>query len=755
MRGVNGNLFLVRNGKGADFPLQIESAHVKSGFKAEDGMTDLELLIALVKSYAPEMDTARIETAYEVAATAHAGQLRISGDPYVSHPLATAKILADLYMDEDTIIAGLLHDVPEDTRVTLDDLRAQFGDDVANLVDGVTKLSQLRYGKEQVEAESLRKMFLAMAEDIRVVLIKLADRLHNMRTLSALNPEKQVKIARETLEIFAPLANRLGIYNIRRELEDLSLKYLDPVKFREIEEFLADDRDDHHSYIGQAITQLRERLAHEGITAEITGRPKHIYSIYKKMLAKRRDFEHIYDIRAIRCLVPDKSQCYVVMGIVHSMWTPIPGEFDDYIAKPKENLYQSLHTAVIGPGGKALEVQIRTREMHQIAEYGVAAHWRYKEPGGKRDPRLEEKINWLRQLQEWRAEVSSAREFVDALKTDVFKDQVYVFTPKGQIIEMAAGATPIDFAYHIHTEVGNRCRGAKVNGKIVALETALKTGDRVEILTAKKGGPSRDWLNPTLGLVHTARAREKIRQYFKKQEREVARIEGRTLLEKELHRLGLPQKNLDEVARVFGFRNVDELSEAIGYADISLQQIGVKLLEVEQTRHTPVEPEPLPAAEPKGRPKAPSDVGLEIGGVGNLLTRVAHCCKPVPGDEIVGYISRGRGIAIHRRDCKNVIDHTGTDGRWIALSWKGMKQEQVYPVLIEVRAFDRAGLLHDLSGVVAEENVNMTALSSKSRRDNTAVVNATLEIGDANQLTRILNKIERLPNVLEARRVSG
>lgn len=719
-------------------------------------MTDLELLQALVKSYSPDMDTERIERAYCVAAAAHAGQTRASGEPYVDHPLATAKILADLYMDEDTIIAGLLHDVPEDTPVQLEELRVQFGDDVAQLVDGVTKLSKLRYGKEQVEAESLRKMFLAMAEDIRVVLIKLADRLHNMRTLSALRPEKQLKIARETLEIFAPLANRLGIYNMRRELEDLSLKYLEPEKFHEIEVLLADDRDDRHSYIGQAITMLRERLAQEGVQAEISGRPKHIYSIYKKMSSKRRDFEHIYDIRAIRCLVEEKNQCYVVLGLVHALWTPIPGEFDDYIAKPKDNLYQSLHTAVIGPGGKALEVQIRTREMHQIAEYGVAAHWRYKEPGGKRDPRLEEKINWLRQLQEWRAEVTSAREFVDALKTDLFKDQVYVFTPRGQIIEMASGATPIDFAYHIHTDVGNSCRGAKVNGKIVSLDYALQTGDRVEILRAKKGGPSRDWLNPTLGLVHTARAREKIRQYFKKQEREVARIEGRALLEKELHRMGLPQKNLDEIARVFGYKSVDELAEAIGYADISLQAIGIKLLEVEQAKTAgPAVEEEVPTPETRPRPRLPSEVGLEVGGVGNLLTRVAHCCKPVPGDEIIGYISRGRGIAIHRRDCKNVIDHEGDDGRWITLSWKGVNKEQVYPVVIEVRAFDRAGLLRDLSGVVAEEGVNMSSLSSTSRRDNTATVSATLEIGNASQLTRILSKIERLPNVLEARRVSG
>lgn len=717
-------------------------------------MTDLELLLALVKVYSPQMDTARLVRAYEVAAAAHAGQLRATGEPYVTHAVATAKILADLYMDEPSLVAALLHDVPEDTAVTLEELRAQFGDEVACLVDGVTKLSQLRYGKEQVEAESLRKMFLAMAEDIRVVLIKLADRLHNMRTLGALKPEKQIKIARETLEIFAPLANRLGIYNIRRELEDLALKYLEPAKYHEIEHLLAEDRDDRHSYIGQAITLLRERLTQEGIQAEITGRPKHIYSIYKKMLTKQRDFEHIYDIRAIRVLVESVKDCYVVLGIVHSMWTPIPGEFDDYIAKPKDNGYRSLHTAVIGPGGKALEVQIRTREMHQIAEYGVAAHWRYKEPGGKRDPKLEEKINWLRQLQEWRAELTSAREFVDALKTDVFKDQVYVFTPKGQIIELAAGATPIDFAYYIHTEVGHRCRGAKVNGKIVSLDYQLKTGDRVEILTAKKGGPSRDWLNPTLGLVHTARAREKIRQYFKKQEREVARAEGRALLDKELHRLGFAQKNLDEIARLFNYKTVEELCEAIGHEDISIQSVSVKLLEAEQAKNaSAAQAGALEVRKDKARATGLPDVGLDVGDVGNLLMRVARCCNPVPGDDIVGYISRGRGIAIHRRDCKNVLERDETEGRWINLSWKGMQQEQVYPVHIQVRAFDRAGLMHEISGVVAEEGVNMSSVSSTSLRNNTAVIRATLEIANANQLTRILSKIERLANVFEARRV--
>jgi GTP diphosphokinase / guanosine-3',5'-bis(diphosphate) 3'-diphosphatase len=717
-------------------------------------MTDIELLVELFKSYSPEADTARIKQAYDLAREAHAGQTRATGDPYVTHVVQTSKILADMYMDEPSIVAGLLHDVPEDTSVGLDTIRSRFGDEVAQLVDGVTKLSQLRLGMEQEEAESLRKMFLAMAEDIRVVLIKLADRLHNMRTLYGKSPEKQKKIARETLEIFAPLANRLGIYHIRRELEDLSLKYLEPAAYDEIEHLLADDRDDSQSFIQQSITILRERLPQEGIEADITGRPKHIYSIYRKMLSKERDFTHIYDIRAVRVIVDSVKDCYVVLGVVHSLWTPIPGEFDDYIAKPKENLYRSLHTAVIGPGGKPVEIQIRTHEMHRLAEYGIAAHWRYKEPGGRRDPNLEDKINWMRQLMEWRTEIADARTFVDSLKTDIFKDQVYVFTPKGQIIELAAGATPIDFAYHVHTEIGHRCRGAKVNGKIVALDYKLKTGDRVEILTAKKGGPSRDWLNPSLGLVHTARGREKIRQWFKKQEREAAIAEGRELLEKELRRLGLAQKNLDEVARLFNFRGVEELFEAIGHEDISIQTVGTKLLEAEQAKALPPSLLPPPAAEAKPRPREDTDVDLGIGGVGNLLTRLARCCNPLPGDEIVGFITRGRGITIHRKDCKNVLDIDTERERVLALKWGSKEQDKVYPVQIQVRAFDRAGLMHEISGIVADEGVNMSAVSSTSTRDKTALIRATLEIAGADQLTRILKKIDRLPNVVEARRMT-
>jgi len=711
---------------------------------------DIQTLVTQVHKYNRRSDAARIERAYDLARAAHANQKRGTGDPYITHVLATASILAELYLDDDTIIAGLLHDVPEDTTVSLDTIREQFGDDVATLVDGVTKLSQLRLGMEQSEAESLRKMFLAMAEEIRVVMIKLADRLHNMRTLYGLPPVKQKKIARETMEIFAPLANRLGLYTIRRELEDLSLKYLDPEKFTEIDELLAGDKDDSPAYIQQAITILKERFAQDQVTAiEIAGRPKHVYSIYTKMKRKNRDFDQIYDVRAIRVIVESVRDCYLVLGLVHSLWTPIPGEFDDYIAKPKDNMYQSLHTAVIGPAGKPLEVQIRTPEMHRIAEFGIATHWLYKEPGAKRDPALEEKINWLRQLMDWRQDIADASAFVDSLKTDVFQDQAYVFTPKGKIIELAAGATPIDFAYHVHTEIGNRCRGAKVNGRIVSLDHRLKTGDRVEILTAKKGGPSRDWLNPSLGLVHTARAREKIRYWFKHQARAEAIAEGRVLLEKELRKLGLFQRNLEEIAKTFEFKSVDDFCEAIGHEDISLTSIGIKLLEAERAKTET--PEPLPAPAP---PRKLPEATITIEGVGNLLQRLAQCCNPLPGDEVVGFITRGRGITVHRRDCKNVLNADMEKERLIKVDLRQSNQG-AYPVAIRVEAFDRSGLMHDISGIVAEENINMLSTSAVGGKDRVAVITATLEISSADQLTRILHKIERLQNVLEARRVNS
>ncbi len=712
---------------------------------------DLQALLTQIQTYNPKADVERITRAYELAASAHGEQKRSTGDPYVTHCLAVAMILAELHMDDDTIVAALLHDVPEDTNIPLETLREQFGDHVAMLVDGVTKLAQLRFGMEQTEAESLRKMFMAMAEEIRVVLIKLADRLHNMRTLYALPPDRQRKIARETMEIFAPLANRLGIYNVRRELEDLSLRYLDGDKYQEIETLLAEDKDDSQAYITQAITILRDHLAKEGIEpVEISGRPKHIYSIYNKMRRKSRDFSQIYDLRAIRVIVENVRDCYLVLGVVHSLWVPIPNEFDDYIAKPKENLYQSLHTAVIGPAGKPIEVQIRTVEMHRLAEYGIAAHWRYKEADAKHDAAFENKINWLRQMMEWRKEIVDAGVFVDSLKTDEFQDQVYVFTPKGAIIEMAAGATPIDFAYHIHTEIGHRCRGAKVNGRIVPLDYHVRTGDRVEILTAKKGGPSRDWLNPSLGLVHTARAREKIRQWFKHQARAEAIADGRDMLERELRRLGFEQRNLEELAKFFNYKSADDLLEALGHEDLSIATISVKLLEAERAKtETPPEVIPTPVL-----PKPP-ETSITIEGVGDVLQRLARCCNPLPGDDVVGYVTRGRGITIHRRDCKNLLEIDDERERLISIDWKH-SPEAAYPVLVRVEAFDRSGLVHDISGIVATERVNMTSATAVVRReDSIAIITATLEISSADQLTRILNKIDHLPNVIEARRVTN
>jgi GTP pyrophosphokinase len=710
---------------------------------------DIQTLLYQVHAYNPEADLGRIARAYHLACTAHASQWRSTGEPYVFHALAVAHILAEMYLDEDTLIAALLHDVPEDTAVSLDTIRSEFGDVVAKLVDGVTKLSGLQLDLEQIHAESLRKMFMAMAEDIRVVMIKLADRLHNMRTLYALPPAKQQRIARETMDFFAPLANRLGMYNLRRELEDLAFKYLEPAKYNEIATLLREDHQAQQTYIAQAIEILRTRLEQENIfPIEIVGRPKHIYSIYSKMMRKGREFDHIYDIRALRVIVESERECYMVLGVVHNLWTPIPQEFDDYIAKPKENMYRSLHTAVIGPQGKPLEVQIRTMEMHRIAEYGIAAHWRYKEGSKTQDAIFESKINWMRQLLEWHKEIADARQFVDSLKTDVFQDQVYVFTPKGDIIELAAGATPIDFAYYVHTEIGHRCIGAKVNGRIVPLDYRLKTGDRVEILTAKRGKPSRDWLNPALGLVRTARAREKIRHYFRRQARAEAIEAGRALLEKELHRLGYDydHEGFAEIARLFNFKNVEDFFEAIGREDLSPQAVGIKLLEAEREKEQP--------SAPSSEPPPVTETPIKIVSTDNLLQRVARCCHPLPGEPVIGYITRGRGITIHRRDCKNLLKLNTERERLIAIEWK-KTDHTTYPVRVQIRAFDRLRLIHDISGIVSDENVNIAStVVFTAPRDHMAIITATLEIANADQLTRILDKISRLSNVIDVHRVT-
>jgi GTP pyrophosphokinase len=702
-----------------------------------------------------ESARALIERAYAVAEQAHTGQARRSGEPYIQHPLAVALLLVDIGMDPDTIAAGLLHDVVEDTNINLERLGEEFGPQVASLVDGVTKLQQIeqkqidRFSQKteelrnEQESESLRKMFIAMAEDIRVVVIKLADRLHNMRTLDSLPPERHKTFARETLEIFAPLANRLGVWQWKWQLEDLSLRYIDPTTYAEIVSLIKERRPQREVSIQRHIERLERKLTEEDIEAECTGRPKHIYSIYRKMERKGVPFSQVYDVRGIRVITQTVPDCYRILGIVHGLWQPIPGEFDDYIATPKENMYQSLHTAIVGDDGRTLEVQIRTWEMHRTAEYGIAAHWRYKE-GGKRNQAFESKIAWLRSLMEWRQEAIDANEFVDAMKTDVFQDRVYAFTPKGKLIDLPVGATPLDFAYHVHTEVGHHCRGAKVNDKWVALDYRLRSGDRVEIVTGKRAAPSRDWLNPALGYVKTSRARTKIRQWFRRQNREQNIARGREIVERELKHLGLEHLGHETVAKLLKYEKLDDFHAAVGFGDINSQQIASKIAE---TRSRAVEE--LPATPP---PPPPTIEGVQVQGTGGLLTRLARCCHPLPGDEIVGYVTRGWGVTIHRRDCPNVLRVTDTE-RLIEVSW-GTRQQTI-PVTIVITAYDRTKLLHEISGVISGEDINMSAVnmpSDRGKRKNVIKMYITLEIGHIAQLSRVLSKIERLPNVIEARR---
>jgi GTP pyrophosphokinase len=717
---------------------------------------DIETLFEEIHEDLSQSDIDLIKRAYDLASVAHADQERVSGDPYMVHSLAVAQRLAELHLDSATIAAGLLHDVAEDTTFTIEDLRQDFGDEVAKLVDGVTKLEQIdqlsqmsHRTLEYEEAESLRKMFLAMVDDVRVVLIKLADRLHNMNTLSALPSSRGRRFARETLDIFAPLASRLGIWQIKWELEDLSLRHLEPEEYQEIARLVAERRADREKHIAEIIDILRKALKKGDIQAEVTGRPKHIYSIYKKMERKGVDFNQIYDVRGVRIMVSEVKDCYAALGIVHSLWSPIPGEFDDFIATPKDNMYQSLHTAVVAPGGKPLEVQIRTGDMHRTAELGIAAHWRYKEQQAKRDVAFEDKIAWLRSLMDWRQEVVDAGEFVDSVKSDVFQDRVYVFSPKGEVFDLPAGSTSIDFAYLVHTEIGHRCRGAKVNGRLVALNYQLQNGDQVEILTTKRGGPSRDWLNPVLNYTKTARARQKIRQWFRRQNRTENIVRGREQLGKELKRLGVNHyESYERIAGLFGFGKVDDFLAAIGYGDINAQQIAAKILQAEREEHE--EELKLPEIAPSPLPTP----GIRVKGVGNLLTRLARCCNPLPGDDIIGYVTRGRGVTIHRKDCLNMLRRGDTE-RFIEVDW-GQGIQQTYPVVIRVIAYDREGLLRDIAGVVADENINLSAASVATRKkENMATITATLEITDIAQLSRVLAKIDQLPNVLEAKRQAG
>lgn len=699
-----------------------------------------------------------IRQACELAQCAHEGQKRISGEPYFQHSIAVANILVSIRMDQETIAAAILHDVVEDTDITLDDIKNQFGESVANLVDGVTKMQIIqafkgmdvmskKEKKEHSQAESLRKMLLAMVEDVRVVLIKLADRTHNMRTLDALPTYKQQRIAKETLEIYAPLANRLGIWHIKWELEDLSFRFLEPDLYKRIARMLDERRVDREKYIHDFIESLIKEVSALGVNADIKGRPKHIYSIYRKMERKNIDYHQVYDTRGVRVLVDTIPECYTVLGVVHSSWKHIPGEFDDYIATPKENNYQSIHTAVFGPDGKVVEVQIRTHQMHHDNELGVAAHWRYKEGGGH-DSDFERKIAWLRSVLEWKDDVSDAGDFVDQFKSDAFKDRIYVFTPKGNVVDLAAGATPLDFAYHVHTEVGHRCRGAKVNGHIVPLTYKLKTGEQVDILTVKRGEPSRDWLNTDLGYLVTSRARSKVLHWFKLQHFDINVASGRSLLEKELHRLGLGELAFDKLAKDFNFDKVDDFFAAIGRNDIKTTQV-VRSIQRRSNIEKPEKDEISTRA-----PSRQQGGDIVINGVGDLLTQIANCCKPVPGDDIAGYITRGRGISIHRKDCANILRYSDlAPERLIEVEWGQEVERQVYPVDIYIKAFDRQGLLRDVAAVLSNEKTNIVAVNTVSqKKEHTALMTLTLEVDDLDRLSKILAKINRLANVIEVER---
>jgi len=701
-----------------------------------------------VQEYLPPEKIAIVEDAYNFASKAHEGHLRKSGEPYVEHPLQTALTLAELQLDADSLVAALLHDVPENCNIPISEINNKFGSEVSKLVDGTTRLGKLSWSGEDVarrelQAENLRKMLVAMAEDLRVVFIKLADRLHNMQTLSALSPAKQRSIAQETLEIYAPLAHRLGIWELKWQLEDLSFRYLEPTKYHQLAKLVAARRVQRENFIAQVIQILSDEFGRAGIQAEILGRPKHIYSICRKMekyAAMGKHFDDIHDLLALRVLVGSVSDCYSALGIIHSLWRPLPDEFDDYVANPRPNGYQSLHTIVMYLGTTPLEVQIRTHEMHHIAEYGVAAHWRYKE-GKKSDIGFEDRIAWLRQLIEWHREFSGAEEFLESVKTDIFIDQVFVFTPKGEIEDLPKGATPLDFAYRIHTELGHHCIGAKVNGKLVPLSYQLKNGDVVEIMSAKGAkGPSPDWLRPHLGYIKTSHAREKIRQWFKKRERAENIERGRELLDKELKRLGIRLSEREELAKLFKYDSLEDFLAAIGYGGISAHHVALKLAAQQEQ----------PKAVAEAAPPKPSASAIKVLGVGDMLTHLAQCCHPVPGDEIIGYVTRNRGVTIHRRDCYSVLHEKETE-RLIPVEWG--ETDSVYPVNIQVEAWDRVGLMRDITTIVAEEKINIAAVSSTHHDDHTVSEYFTLETKGLAQLSRIMGKIEGVRGVLSVARV--
>ena len=729
-----------------------------------------ELLVLLdrVREYLPQADTSNIVRAYRVAEFGHRGQTRQSGEPYITHPLAVAGILAELEMDIATISAGLMHDVVEDStdehgnsQITLDNIRTTFGEEIALLVDGVTKLASYLDVEREVEettdhekrkrkreivhtAANLRKIFIAMSRDLRVMIIKLADRLHNMRTLDALSRERQIKIASETLQILAPMAHRLGIWQIKWQLEDLAFKYLEPEKYAELAARVQRTRKEREEDINEAIRVLKERLERENIRAEVHGRAKHLYSIYQKMLKEEIDLDQIYDLLAIRVIVDTVPDCYHALGVVHDLWLPIPGRFDDYIAKPKPNMYQSLHTKVIGPRQQPLEVQIRTWEMHRTADFGIAAHWQYKEGTTPQD-RFEQRMRTLRQqLFEWQADGKDSAEFLRSVVESLFNDQVFAFTPKGDVIDLVAGSTPVDFAYRVHTDVGNTCVGAKVNGRIVPLNYQLRNGDIVEIITRPSARPSRDWLN----FVKTPHARSKIKQYFRRQSHAENVVRGKELLEREAERLGAEPKTLlhaealEEVAKHLNLPNVEEVYAAVGDGRYSAQAVLNRLLP-----RVPLQPSLFATGK-----VMESETRLSVDGIDNVMIRRAKCCTPLPGDDIIGYTSRGRGITLHRRSCVNVQNYLLKEPeRLVAVRWDE-KPSACYAVSLHIEAADRTGLLSDISTVFGESRTNITAIRTISRPDGTAHIDITVEVRGVSHLHGLMDKVRRISDVLEIRR---
>jgi len=710
---------------------------------------DSSALIEKIKQYLPADKVALVESAYKYAEKAHEGQVRKSGDPYLEHPLETAMILADLQLDASSLAAALLHDVPEDTKYKISDIQANFGPEIAKLVEGVTKLSKIYlqksiYSQEKSHAENLRKMLIAMAEDLRVVFIKLADRLHNMRTLSALSPDKRRSIASETLDIYAPLAHRMGMWEVKWQLEDLAFRYIDPQQYHEIAKLVAARRAQREDFVAHAVEKLKDEMQKADIKAEIIGRPKHIFSIFNKMkkyAEMGKNFGDIHDLLAVRVLVDNVQDCYKALGVIHNLWHPLPEEFNDYIANPKDNGYQSLHTTVLSQGTTPLEIQIRTYEMHRLADYGVAAHWRYKEDI-KSDKVFDDKLAWLRQLIEWQGDLDS-EQFLESLKTDIFIDQVFVYTPRGEIKALPRGATPLDFAYRVHTELGHRCIGAKVNGKLVPLNRELKNGDIVEVMTTKsEKGPSLDWLNTDLAYVKTSHSLEKIRQWFKKQEKTENIEHGRQILERELKRLGMPMPGVDELLSLFDYDNFDELLAAIGYGGITPHQLDNKL-----AGETEKEEVHQSAAPPLTKKVSPT--GIEVLGVGDLLTHLASCCHPLPGDDIIGFITRSRGVSIHRKDCPNIVNLVERE-RLINVNWGQIRE--VYSVDIQVNAWNRVGLLKDVSTIVAEHKINISNINLTESGEQVALF-ITLDVKDMAQLNHIMGRICSIRGVISAERI--